>query len=90
MTKAFIAKKISEEIPLNQKLSKKLVSSFFNIIKNETKSKNMVKISKFGTFLIHNSRKRLGRNPKTKESYIIEAREKIKFKASGVIKEMMN
>ena len=39
---------------------------------------------------VHNSPKRLGRNPKTKESFIIPPRKKINFRASKKVKEDLN
>ena len=48
------------------------------------------KISNFGTFYIHESPKKIGRNPITKEEFIIQKRKKLAFKASSLIKSEIN
>ena len=89
VTKKDIARKVSEDLSINLKDSKKLFEKLLNIIKNEV-NKHEVKISKFGTFYKKNTFQRVGRNPKTKESYIIYPTIKISFKASKKIKEVIN
>lgn len=89
VTKKNIVKRISEDLSINSKDSKKLFEKLLNIIKNEV-NKNEVKISKFGTFYMKKTLQRVGRNPKTKESYIIYPALKISFRASKKIKEVLN
>ena len=68
--------------------SKALLNSFINIIK-KNKSKK-IKISNFGTFYFHITPQRLGRNPKTKEEFIIPKRQKLILKASNAVKNKLN
>ena len=89
VTKKDIVRKVSEDLSINSKDSKKLFEKLLNIIKNEV-YKHEVKISKFGTFYKKNTLQRVGRNPKTKESYIIYPALKISFKPSKKIKEGLN
>ena len=89
MNKKFIAKNISNELNINFSLSNKITNAFIKIIKNVSKDKN-VKISGFGTFYKHKTPKRIGRNPKTKESYIRQPREKISFKSSNIARKIVN
>ena len=49
-----------------------------------------VKLSRFGSFNFKKTPKRLGRNPKTKDSYIIPVLNKLNFKPSTKIKENIN
>ena len=58
-------------------------------IKNKSKSR-LVKLSSFGTFSFKKTPKRIGRNPKTKDSYIIPEVNKLNFKPSNKIKEKIN
>ena len=44
----------------------------------------------FGTFYSHKTPKRIGRNPKTKDSYIIQPRIKINFKPSNKVRGTLN
>ena len=83
-----IVKNISSEAFLSKSDSKELLESFLNFIKNNSSSN--IKISNFGTFYNHKAPKRIGRNPKTKEEFIISKREKLLFKASSVVKNTMN
>ena len=89
VTKASISKALSESIGMTLSDSKAFTNSFINIIKKNA-FHNKIKLHGFGTFYIHNSPKRIGRNPKTKESYIIYPSEKINFKASNKVKGDLN
>ena len=88
-TKQTISKNISNELKISLGTSKLICSSFIDILKKQGKLNN-IKIHEFGTFFIHKTPKRLGRNPKTKESYIIHPRIKINFKTSNKIKDTIN
>ena len=50
----------------------------------------LVKIHNFGTFKLKRKTKRIGRNPKTKEEFIISDRNVITFKASKHIISYIN
>ncbi len=88
-TKSSISKKISDEVDLTSKDSKIILNYFISFIKNNCKKKS-IKIVNFGTFYKNLSPKRIGRNPLTKETYPIPPQEKIKFKASYKVKEILN
>ena len=45
-----------------------------------------LKLSTFGTFLVHEKKERVGRNPKTGVETIITARRSISFRASQILK----
>jgi len=79
---------ISSKTLLSSKDSKKFLESFLGILRNH-KNKN-IKLSNFGSFILINTPKRIGRNPKTKEEYEIRARKKFSFKASTKIKSLLN
>lgn len=88
-TKASISKNLSRELNLSSNTSKKLVDIFLNTIIQKSNTKT-IKISNFGSFSMNITPQRLGRNPKTKESYIICSRKKLTFSASKKIKEVLN
>ena len=81
-----IVNNISSKTLLSSKDSSKLLESFLNTLKNH---KNL-KLAKFGTFLLTNTPKRIGRNPKTKEEYEIRAQTRLSFKASNKVKSFLN
>ena len=84
-----ISKNISSKTQISSKESLNILNKFIEIVCSETKSKD-VKISNFGTFYVHKSPVRLGRNPKTKKKYTIPKRSKVSLKASSYIKNYLN
>lgn len=89
ITKELIAKEISTSIEIKQADGLDIVNSLVKIIKNNSK-KSIVKIAGFGSFQYKLSPKRIGRDPISKKSYIIEKRNKLNFKASGKVREKLN
>jgi len=83
-----IVKNISSKALITSKTSSLILEAFLNLIK-ENKTKK-IKISKFGTFYLHKSPARIGRNPKTKEEFKIQASKKLSFKASNKVKSILN
>tara|TARA_B100000029_G_C16852538_1_gene696102 strand:+ start:133 stop:381 length:249 start_codon:yes stop_codon:yes gene_type:complete len=78
------------QIGFSKKISENLLEDVFEIILKNIISQKKVKISKFGTFILRNKKKRIGRNPKTKEEKIISERNVILFKPSKKLKEYIN
>lgn len=89
LSKKDIAKNISSSINLSEAESKLLLNSFINIIKTKSK-KSSLKIASFGTFSTKKSPQRIGRNPKTKQEFIISERSKLKFSASNKLRNLIN
>ena len=87
--KKYISKKISKEIQMNIKNSDDLLNSFIEIIKEESTKKN-IKIKNFGTFYNKKTAKRVGRNPKTMNSYIIRPFTKLQLLVSKKVREILN
>ena len=83
-----IVKNISSKALFTSKTSSLVLEAFLNFIK-QNKS-HRIKISKFGTYYLHKSPARIGRNPKTKEEFKMQASEKLVFKASNKIKSILN
>ena len=88
-SKKDIAKNISSSINLSEAESKLLLDSFINIIKTKSK-KSSLKIALFGTFSTKKSPQRIGRNPKTKQEFIISERSKLRFSASNKLRNLIN
>ncbi len=89
ITKADISKKISDDLEITISDSKDFLNAFLNDFKKVPINKE-IKLSGFGTFFWKLTAKRIGRNPKTKESYIIQARKKLSFNASTITKNFLN
>ena len=84
-----ICKNISSKALISNDNSKKFFINFLNLVTLKSKSK-IVKISNFGTFYTKNTPQRLGRNPKTKEEFVISKRSKLFFKASNKVRNIIN
>jgi len=89
VNKKIISEKLSNEIDISQQEAIKLINSFISLIKNNTHNKT-VKIAGFGSFYEKNTLRRVGRNPKTGESYIIKPTKKLSFRASNILKFFLN
>ena len=83
-----IVKNISSKALIPSKTSSLVLEAFLSFIKDN--KRNQIKISKFGTFYLHKSPARIGRNPKTKEEFKIPASEKPVLKVSNKVKSVFN
>ena len=88
VTKKDLAKGISKKLGLSQKDSLFFVSEFFGFISKHYDES--INIQRFGTFLERKTPKRVGRNPKTKEEFIIKERQRISFMPSSDFKKSIN
>jgi integration host factor subunit alpha len=88
-TKNNLIKNIAKKSLVSTGDASGILESFLQLIKVKAKLKS-VKLSSFGTFSFKKTLKRLGRNPKTKDSYIIPSLNKLNFKPSNKIKENIN
>jgi len=89
LSKKNIIKNIRHETNLSFNEASSIMEFFLFLIKSKSKSKS-VKISSFGSFSFKKTPKRVGRNPKTQDSYIIPELSKLNFKPSSKIKEKIN
>tara|TARA_A100001011_G_scaffold325194_1_gene347971 strand:- start:300 stop:572 length:273 start_codon:yes stop_codon:yes gene_type:complete len=83
-----IVNNISSETFLSKQTSKFLLEKFLSIFMEGKLQK--IKLTNFGTFQIHQSPQRVGRNPKTKHEFIIPKRKKLTFKPSSSVKKDLN
>jgi integration host factor subunit alpha len=89
INKAILVKNITIKSLISSYEASILLESFLLLIKNQVK-KNPVKLSGFGTFSIKKTPKRIGRNPKNGDSYIIPELRKLKLSPSNKAKEKIN
>ena len=90
LTKKEIINSIYMQIGFSKKISSILLDDMFQIILKNIILKGKVKIAKFGTFILRNKKKRIGRNPKTKEIKMISDRKVVLFKPSKNFKDLIN
>ena len=90
LTKQEIVNSIYMQIGYSKKISENFLEDFFEIIFENLKRKNKVKIAKFGTFEVRFKNRRIGRNPRTKKNVEITDRKVILFKPSKELKKKIN
>ena len=86
LTKMEIVESMYDEIGIPKKDCARIVDSLFDIIKDELDKWNPVNISGFGKWSVKSKRERKGRNPKTGEALMIDARRVVTFKPSSVLR----
>ena len=90
LTKKDIINSIYMQIGFSKKISENLLEDLLSVIIDNLKKNNKLKIAKFGTFSIRSKKKRIGRNPLTKEKKEISDRKVVLFKASKEFKDLIN
>ena len=65
----------------------KFVDDFFEVMVKCLESGDSVKIPSFGNFILRDKKARIGRNPKTKKEYPIDARRVVSFRTSNILKK---
>lgn len=88
-SKKTLSKNISNNLNIPLDVSKSFTESFLSLIKKNYKT-HIIKFSSFGSFRMHKTPIRTGRNPKTKELYMINSSYKMIFKPSNKIKKTLN
>ena len=90
LTKEILAENINRQFGLTKSFSEKLINSLVFHLTNTVKTDKILKIKNFGTFRILNKKERIGRNPKTKEKFVISKRSVIVFKTSKSLNNKLN
>jgi|TARA_B100000530_G_scaffold55972_1_gene31729 integration host factor subunit alpha len=90
LTRADLAELIYNEVGISKTEASEIVDQFFEEIILDLIDGNSVKLTSFGTFSVRHKKERIGRNPKTKEEAIIDARRVISFRASKELKRKIN
>ncbi len=90
ITRADLAEAVYQEVGLSRNESADLVEAILSEISGSLVSGENVKISSFGSFLVRDKGRRIGRNPKTGEEVPIEPRRVLSFRASQVLKDRIN
>ena len=76
-----IIKKLSNKTGFSQNFSKKIIEDLLKILLINIKDGNLI-LKNIGSFKIILKKKRVGRNPKTKEEFIISERKSLRFTPS--------
>ena len=90
MNKAEIIDKITAQTHLPKVEVEKVVSCFFDTVKNALKGKQSVRLVGFGTFSANERKARTGRNPQTGQEIQIPSCYYPKFKPGKEFKDYLN
>tara|TARA_E500000178_G_scaffold346633_1_gene398568 strand:+ start:1687 stop:1992 length:306 start_codon:yes stop_codon:yes gene_type:complete len=80
---------VSNDTGFTKNFSKKLVFDLLDIFKVNIRNEYL-NLKNIGTFTISKKKERIGRNPKTKEEFLISARKVIKFTPSKNISDFFS
>ena len=89
LTKIDIANELSKKTGYSLELSKILINSLLIVLISSIK-KNKLNLKNIGTFRLINKSERIGRNPITKENFVITSRKSISFIASKKLLSVVN
>jgi integration host factor subunit alpha len=89
LTKRDIIKNLVKKTGLSTQYSKKLINDLLEILILNIKNDNLI-LKNIGKFKIIKKKKRFGRNPKTKEEFIISARKSLSFISSKNLSNIIN
>ena len=89
ITKIDIAKELSIKTGYSLELSKILINNLLIVLISSIK-KNKLNLKNIGTIRLINKSKRIGRNPITKENFVITSRKSVSFIASKKLLSVVN
>ena len=89
LTKKDISKKINLKIGLSKSYANEITNNLILILKDLIKNKE-IHIKNFGSFKIIKKNERIGRNPKSSETYLIKGRKSLSFKISKNLNNKIN
>ena len=84
-----IIQALGNKTGFSSNLSKQIINDLVEILIKNIKNNNF-NLKNIGSFKILNKKERIGRNPKTKEQFLISSRRSISFKPSKKISEDMD
>jgi len=90
LTRVDLVAHFSRQLLIPQNQAAFLIEAIIKEILKALHRSDRLKISSFGTFLVHEKKPRTGRNPKTGEEALIKARRSISFRSSQILKTRIN
>ena len=90
LTRADLCEAVHAEIGLARSESSALVETVLDTIGDALVGGDNVKISSFGSFVLRNKGRRIGRNPKTGVEVPIEPRTVLTFRPSQLLRSRIN
>ena len=89
LTKKDISINLSKKKGFSVLHSKKIIDNLIIVFIKNLLKKDLI-LKNIGTFKVINKKERIGRNPKTKEVFVIKTRKSISFKTSKRLNKILN
>ena len=89
LKKIDFSKNVSNKTGFPVSITKKIVDDLIIIIAEMIKNNELV-LKNIGTFKLTNKKERVGRNPKTKEEFLVSKRKSIRFVVSKNLSKIIN
>jgi integration host factor subunit alpha len=90
LTRAELGDVVHEELGLSRSESVQLVETVLDQVSDALVRGENVKVSSFGSFILRDKNRRMGRNPKTCEEVPIEPRRVLTFRPSQIMRDKIN
>ena len=90
LTRAELGEEIHEQVGLSRSESVQMVETVLDAVSDALVRGENVKISSFGSFVLRDKNRRMGRNPKTGEEVPIEPRRVMTFRPSQIMQDKIN
>ena len=90
ITRADLSESVFQEVGLSRNESSDLVETILAEVVEALARGESVKVSSFGSFTVRDKGQRVGRNPKTGQEVPILPRRVLVFRASNVLKALIN
>ncbi|MDR0677283.1 MAG: HU family DNA-binding protein [Holosporaceae bacterium] len=90
LTRIDLANEIIKEFQVTKFNALDIVEEVLEKITTALAEEGSVKISCFGTFIVRDKKERMGRNPKTLKAAVISSRKSLSFRASSMLKKVIN
>jgi integration host factor subunit alpha len=90
ITRADFIERFSKQLFIPHEQSSFFLELIIQQIYEALHESQQLKISSFGTFLVHDKKERVGRNPKTGEEAVVTSRKSVSFRASPILRNRVN
>ena len=90
MTKTELIAHVAEECKLTKAAAKDVLNTVLSQITKSLKKEGRLAIFGLGVFQVVKRKKRMARNPRTKEPAVVKAHKTVKFRVAKALKEAVN
>ena len=90
VTRAHLGEVVYQEVGLSRNESADLLETVLSLMTGSLVKGETVKISSFGSFSVRQKGQRIGRNPKTGESVVLDSKAVPHFKPGKELREAVN